>query len=86
MPTVTTFARPPPHQPSIAEPREATDRVRPARGSTPSLLRAHRSRSARAKSLGGQVMMPGMDIPNIGRIAVIADDQGAAIGLFQPAT
>jgi predicted enzyme related to lactoylglutathione lyase len=38
----------------------------------------------RAAQLGGQVMMPGMDIPTIGRIAVILDDQGAAIGLFQP--
>lgn len=34
--------------------------------------------------LGGRVMMPGIEIPNIGRIAVIVDDQGAAIGLFEP--
>jgi predicted enzyme related to lactoylglutathione lyase len=40
--------------------------------------------TARAGKLGGQVMMPAMDIPNIGRISVITDDQGAAIGLFQP--
>lgn len=39
--------------------------------------------AAHASKLGGQVMMPGMDIPNVGRIAVITDDQGAAIGLFQ---
>lgn len=38
----------------------------------------------RAAKLGGNVMMPGMDIPNIGRISVITDDQGAALGLFQP--
>lgn len=41
--------------------------------------------AARAAQLGGKVMMPGMDIPSIGRIAVITDDQGAAIGLYQPA-
>lgn len=41
--------------------------------------------AARAAELGGKVMMPGMDIPTIGRIAVITDDQGAALGLFQPA-
>jgi predicted enzyme related to lactoylglutathione lyase len=40
----------------------------------------------RAGALGGQVAMPGMDIPTIGRIGVILDDQGAALGIFQPAT
>ena len=39
----------------------------------------------KAAKLGGKVMMPAMAIPNIGRIAVIIDDQGAAIGLFEPA-
>lgn len=38
----------------------------------------------KATKLGGKVMMPAMAIPNIGRIAVIVDDQGAAIGLFEP--
>lgn len=39
----------------------------------------------KATQLGGTVMMPAMAIPGIGRIAVILDDQGAAIGLFEPA-
>lgn len=40
--------------------------------------------ASRAQKLGGQVMMPAMDVPGVGRIAVITDDQSAAIGLFQP--
>lgn len=40
--------------------------------------------AARAEQLGGRVLMPPMAIPTIGRIAVVADDQGAAIGLFEP--
>ncbi len=39
----------------------------------------------KATKLGGRVLMPAMAIPSIGRIAVIADDQGAAIGLFEQA-
>lgn len=39
----------------------------------------------RATKVGGKVMMPAMAVPNIGRIAVVLDDQGAAIGLFEPA-
>lgn len=34
--------------------------------------------------LGGTVMMPGIAVPGIGRIAVVLDDQGAALGLFEP--
>jgi predicted enzyme related to lactoylglutathione lyase len=34
---------------------------------------------AKAQSLGGSVMMPPMDIPKVGRFAVIGDPQGAAI-------
>ena len=41
--------------------------------------------SAKAAKLGGKVMMPAMAVPNIGRIGVVLDDQGAAIGLFEPA-
>lgn len=39
----------------------------------------------KAQKLGGKVMMPAMAIPTVGRIAVILDDQGAAIGLFEGA-
>ncbi|MCX6924933.1 MAG: SRPBCC domain-containing protein [Verrucomicrobia bacterium] len=33
---------------------------------------------------GGQVMMPPFDVPTVGRIAVIHDPQGVAVGIFQP--
>jgi len=35
-------------------------------------------------ALGGEVITPAMDIPTVGRYAVIADPQGAAIALFTP--
>ena len=35
-------------------------------------------------SLGGKILAPCTDIPNVGRIAVIQDPQGAAFGIFQP--
>jgi hypothetical protein len=38
----------------------------------------------KAGELGAKVMMPPMDIPTVGRIAVFQDPQGAALGLFQP--
>jgi hypothetical protein len=38
---------------------------------------------ARARKLGATAFVEGMDIPTVGRIAVIADPQGAVIGLFQ---
>ena len=41
--------------------------------------------AAQAVKLGGQVMMPPFDVPDVGRIAVLKDPQGAAIGLFKPA-
>jgi hypothetical protein len=40
----------------------------------------------KALQLGGKLMMPAMAIPNVGRIGVILDDQGAALGLFEPAS
>jgi hypothetical protein len=40
--------------------------------------------TAKAESLGGKTMMPAMAVPNVGRIAVVVDDQGAALGLFEP--
>jgi uncharacterized protein YndB with AHSA1/START domain/predicted enzyme related to lactoylglutathione lyase len=39
----------------------------------------------RITSLGGKMIIPGMDIPTVGRIAVFQDPQGAALGVFQPA-
>ncbi len=39
---------------------------------------------AQAAKLGGKVLMPAMDVPQVGRVAMIQDPQGAAIGLHQP--
>ena len=39
----------------------------------------------RAKRSGGKIAMPGTDIPNIGRFAVIVNPLGAAFGILQPA-
>ena len=39
---------------------------------------------ARAKELGGAILREGLDIPKVGRIAVLADPQGAAFSVFQP--
>jgi predicted enzyme related to lactoylglutathione lyase len=33
-------------------------------------------------SLGGRVMVPPMDVPNVGRMAVIQDPQGAVINVM----
>ncbi len=38
----------------------------------------------RAKELGGNALNEGMDIPNVGRIAVLQDPTGAAFGIFKP--
>ncbi len=40
---------------------------------------------AKVPELGGTVLMPAKDIPDVGRIAVIADPLGAAVSLMQPA-
>lgn len=37
-----------------------------------------------AVRLGGALLVPGKDLPNVGRFAVIGDPQGAAIALFKP--
>ncbi len=39
----------------------------------------------KAEKLGAKVLMPLVEIPAIGRIAVIADPTGAALSLFEPA-
>ncbi len=40
----------------------------------------------KALTLGGQIRLPARDIPQIGRIAVLVDGQGAVFGIFQPLT
>jgi predicted enzyme related to lactoylglutathione lyase len=39
--------------------------------------------AVRAKSLGGKIIVEPVDIPDVGRIAVILDPRGAAIGLYK---
>jgi hypothetical protein len=39
---------------------------------------------ARATNLGATVLAPPMDVPEIGRMAVLADPQGAAFAIFTP--
>ena len=38
----------------------------------------------KAKKLGGNVIVPPTDIPNVGRFSIITDNQGAALGVLQP--
>jgi predicted enzyme related to lactoylglutathione lyase len=38
----------------------------------------------RVAKLGGRVMMPLIDVPTVGRIAVVADATGAAVGIYEP--
>jgi predicted enzyme related to lactoylglutathione lyase len=38
----------------------------------------------RAVALGGRVIVPRVDVPMVGTVAVVADPGGAALGLFQP--
>jgi predicted enzyme related to lactoylglutathione lyase len=38
--------------------------------------------AAKAVALGGKALNPPMDIPNVGRFAVVADPQGAAFALY----
>lgn len=40
---------------------------------------------AKAKLLGGNVLHPPLDVPGIGRVAVIADPCGAVLNVFAPA-
>jgi predicted enzyme related to lactoylglutathione lyase len=40
---------------------------------------------ATSTSLGGEVVVPPMPVPTVGRIAVVKDPQGAVIGLHQRA-
>jgi uncharacterized protein len=38
----------------------------------------------KARKLRGKVYMPPFDVPSVGRIAVLADPQGAAFGIIKP--
>jgi predicted enzyme related to lactoylglutathione lyase/uncharacterized protein YndB with AHSA1/START domain len=38
----------------------------------------------KADQAGGKALMPAFDVPTVGRIAVIQDPQGAALGIIQP--
>jgi predicted enzyme related to lactoylglutathione lyase len=38
----------------------------------------------RATTLGGRIVAPPMDVPGVGRIAVVQDPTGATISLFEP--
>jgi predicted enzyme related to lactoylglutathione lyase len=40
--------------------------------------------TAKAKKLGGSTLMEPMDVPTIGRIAVLRDPQGAVFGIIKP--
>jgi hypothetical protein len=40
--------------------------------------------ATKAVELGGKIILSPMDIPDIGRIAVLQDPQNAAIGIFKP--
>ena len=43
------------------------------------------ARIAKVKDAGGEIMREPFDVPNIGRIAIIKDKAGAAIGWITPA-
>ena len=40
--------------------------------------------ASKVRSLGGKILVPPADIPNVGRFAVVADPQGAIFNLFKP--
>lgn len=44
------------------------------------------ARVEKVKSLGGTLVVPAMDIPGVGRMALIADPQGAHLWLFKDAS
>ncbi len=44
------------------------------------------ARLEKCKSLGATVVVPPMDVPTVGRMALIADPTGAHIWIFQPAS
>ena|SRR5437868_3401367 len=38
----------------------------------------------KAAKLGGKIMKPGFDVPNVGRLAFLRDPQGAAFAIIKP--
>jgi hypothetical protein len=64
----------------------------PAQGGAPAHWLGHVAVSdvdeaaARAEGAGGTVVAPAMDIPEVGRMAVVADPQGAILSLFTSAS
>ena len=42
--------------------------------------------AAHARKLGGQLLVPPQDVPNVGRFAILADPQGATISAFKEAS
>ncbi|MBA3502374.1 MAG: VOC family protein, partial [Deltaproteobacteria bacterium] len=38
----------------------------------------------KAKKLGGTIIVPPTDIPNVGRFSILTDTLGGAIGILQP--
>lgn len=43
------------------------------------------ARLAKVEAAGGEIMRPPFDIPDVGRIAIVKDKAGAAIGWITPA-
>jgi len=43
------------------------------------------ARVKKATAAGGKVMRAPFDVPNVGRIAIVIDSRGAAIGIMTPA-
>jgi uncharacterized protein len=43
------------------------------------------ARVAKCTALGAQVLVPAMDVPNVGRMCLIQDPQGATLWLFKSA-
>lgn len=41
--------------------------------------------AARAEGAGGRIVVPALDIPEVGRTVVVADPQGTVVSLFAPA-
>jgi predicted enzyme related to lactoylglutathione lyase len=39
---------------------------------------------AKAKELGGSTILEPMDVPDVGRLAVLRDAQGATFGIIKP--
>jgi uncharacterized protein len=62
----------------------------PAQGGAPAHWLGHvivddvDAAAGRAQAAGGSILAPPMDIPEVGRMVVVADPQGAVVSLFTP--